>query len=207
MQGYKRPGTRQTKAMDDEAPNITAPATRPAYNSRAWLPGQSNGRQCSQNSRFCYGCTTVRRQGEEEDDDEEEEDIDWPGKIKDSITTLLAEKVELPEIVTSIYKVYETHIKDDVIWTHPVTGVVIEGPEWTKESIHAHILYGVSWSEPGEQYVDNIFASIVDRLNDSMVAEDDTIVEESRVAFCDTMKTLIQWKKYRKGGAGKSRQS
>lgn len=60
--------------------------------------------------------------------------------IDTMIKTLAEEGKEIPLIVQTVYDCYQRHIRPEVRYTSPVTGMNIDKPEWTTESIQRHIV-------------------------------------------------------------------
>lgn len=176
----------------------------PAYNVSAWRTHETGGPQCSQSREFCYLCTHAPHPKGEEPTDENGEPLDdYYTIILNVIKTLVSERDgdgsrEVGVIVNAIYNLYEDEVRAEVKYEHPLTGVVLDSPEWTKASIERHILYSGVCPELHDTLVDHMFHSIIDSQN-SVLKDRSTgrIIEDERKAFMDTIKHFTTWRKMR----------
>jgi hypothetical protein len=186
----------------------------PAYNPSAWRTHENSGPQCSQSREFCYLCThTPHPPGEEFLDEDGEPIPDFYTMIVNVIQTLVAEREsdgtrEIAVIVNAIYNMYEDEVRQDVKYDHPITGALLDRPEWSKASIERHILYSGICPELHDTLVDHIFNSVIDAQNKVLMNKGTgRVVEEERKNFMDTMKHYTSWRKFRFAAKASLRQT
>lgn len=115
----------------------------PAYNTAAWDTGGSTGPQCSLSGEFCFFCI-FREQIQAEPEFGEDDDCT---SMKNLVHSLARQHKELPIIVTTVYNMYKKHIQPTLSYRHPITGIVINNPDWTKTSIQRHLTYSLEFPE------------------------------------------------------------
>lgn len=119
------------------------------------------------------------------------------------IQTLASEGSEVATIVNTVYSMYEDNVREDVVTKNPISGMIINKPEWTKSSIERHILYSGMCPELHDDMVDKIFHGIIDMHNQHLIdADKKRLIEDERKAFMDTIKHYGAWSRIRRTGVG-----
>lgn len=162
----------------------------PAYNVSAWNGGNADGPQCSASGEFCYFCA---HQDSEQDTEFGAEDDCLA--LRNMVRSLARQKKEFPHIITTVYNLYEKHIRGDVEFTHPVTGIKLSHPKWTKSSIQRHLMFSNEFPELFDDLVNQVFHSIIQRQQEHVMARDTSdVIEDRRKALMDTVKTYTAWR-------------
>lgn len=192
--------------MDDDFDVVPEVRVGPAYNTNAWTLSDSRGPQCSQSGEFCFLCQFLPRKCHDEYDEEETEitdddptqNCDWVKRIKNSISALVAEKIERPKIVQHIHLIYKKHIQEHIEYINPFTNAVVRAPAWTHSAIDRHLVHSQEWPDLFESTIDQTFHAILDTQNMRMRDMDtEDIIEDRRKAYMDSIKHFVEWKKYR----------
>jgi hypothetical protein len=192
-------------ADDEEADNTVRIDAGPAYNTAAWQTADNHGAQCSQNGGFCFLCQEARKEPRNEDAPADAIDIhndapddgsrDQVAKIESIVSTLVAEGKERPIIVQKIYALYNKRIRHTVKYRDFQTNMVVERPEWTRESIDRHITYSGLWPEVFDSTVDSTIQSILENQNRFMLDRSTGRVIPERVAeYIKTGEFYVKWK-------------
>lgn len=159
----------------------------PVYNHRQFQPGaKGGGLSCSSSDQFCFLCSFSSGNDSENDD---------VSQLNDLIDSLAREKRELPAIVNSVFAIYDQHIKPDVEWLNPHTGMTVSAPFWSKESIHRHLLHSSQYGLLFDSVCESIFQSTIILQQDKMLDLDSGgIVEDQRQSLMDTIKNYSAWR-------------
>ena len=173
--------------MDDDTVMLEG---APAYNVNAWNGGKADGPQCSAAGEFCYFCA---HQLNEEDTEFGAEDDCLA--LKNMVRSLARQQKEFPHIITSVYNLYENHIRKEVEYVHPITGVNLKQPKWTKSSIQRHLMYSNEFPELFDGLVNQVFHSIIQRQQENVMSNDMAgVIEDRRKALMDTVNTYTRWR-------------
>jgi len=160
----------------------------PAYNTSAWDTG-GNGPQCSLSGEFCFFCRT-----NDEDKEPEFGEEDDVTAMKNLVRSLARQKKELPIIVTTIHNMYNKHIRPQVNFTHPITGINLSEPKWSKSSIQRHLTYSLEFPELFHGVIGQVFQSLITRQQETIIDPGTTfVVEDRRKALMDTVNTYLRW--------------
>lgn len=136
--------------------------------------------QCSQHpDTFCFFCEYAGTSAETGSD------IDLRGTLVSLVTMLHREKREIAHIVDSVHERYVSSIQ------HHIPGT----PEWGRTSIRRHLLYSTEFTALFTNVVTQVFQTIIHSLNETMMDDDNHVIEQNRRAFVDTVKAYQQWKK------------
>jgi len=184
-------------AMDDDLMDDTdEPAFTPvkdAFRPAYALSADSAGPQCSASTDFCLFCEFAND--------------GIVSEMKTLVHTLAADGKELPVITEALRRAYEDGVREETEWSPPGCPPV-HAPEWTTASIRRHLLYSTEFSELFDVAIVQMFHSIIERQNASMIdSSTNMVVEEHRAAFTDTVKTFIKFKAHqdaiakRRGGS------
>jgi len=143
------------------------------------------GPQCSSSGAFCFFCEFQ----------ESCEDEDMVADLKNTVKCLASQNKELPCIARCVYTKYNTDIRDEVEWKHPLTGVIILKPEWTLKSIQTHLIYSTEFQEVFNNVVEHVYQSIIMRLQARLVScETGEVHEDTRRSMVDTVRELSRWR-------------
>lgn len=158
---------------DLEVPEEVHPAYPISSNTR-------NGPQCSQHKDdFCFFCEYASS------GPDVGSDIDLRGSLTALINLLHRENRELAHIVESVHDRY----------TNSVRPHVPDQPHWSRDSIKRHLLYSTEFSELFVGVVTQVFQTIICSLNDTMMDDDNRVIEHTRRAFVDTITAYTKWRK------------
>lgn len=149
------------------------------------------GPQCSGSPDFCFFCAfagAAAGGGE------------MVTELKAMAHALAADSKELPVVAKALHDAYEDGIRDVVAWEGP--DGTVRRPAWTIEAIKRHLLYSTEFSELFGAAVEQIFHSLIVKLNECAVDRGTgLVVEEHRRALMDTIRGFAQWQQHteRKG--------
>ncbi|MBN23102.1 MAG: hypothetical protein CL678_17585 [Bdellovibrionaceae bacterium] len=166
-------------------------AFEPAYR----LCGTGAGPQCAASGAFCFFCAFSESPAGSERGLVED--------LKELVRQLNTERKEIEVIAEAVYHAYNDMVRDEVEWTAP-NGKVYEKPEWTVATIQKHLLFSTEFEELFENGVDQIFHSLIYRLNDRAInAADKSVDKETHGMLMDTIRNFRAWKKDRRQAARK----
>lgn len=153
------------------------------------------GPQCSGSPDFCFFCAFA---GSAAGGDE------TVTELKAQAHALAADKKELPVVAEALHDAYNENIRDIVVWDGP--DGKIHKPSWTIEAIKRHLLFSSEFSELFNAAVDQIFHSLIVKLNESCVdAQTGLVVEEHRRALVDTIANFSRWQQHCEKSSGQKR--
>jgi hypothetical protein len=158
--------------------------------------------QCSANGEFCYWCEF------RENPDPNEE---CPCTELKAMTRILVEgRKELPVIVAAIREIYNSEIRQQVVYRNRITGLVQSAPEWSDLSIQKHLIFSSEFPECADLVVHHVHMSMLMNLNRSMICtKTGEVRENTRKAFIETVASLSRWRKNTglcsESGAGKGK--
>jgi len=171
--------------------------TEPVYNLDGWQSTTHQGPQCSAAGEFCFMCTFRKKSA-----DTPEGEPDDVKAIDTLITTLGEEGKEIPLIVQTVYDCYEKHIRDEVRYTSPITGMQIDKPEWSTESIQRHIVFSGNYGQLFDSMCNHIFTStIMNQQNRLVDKSSGAVIEQARRGLMDTFKHFREVRRAQGGGA------
>ena len=125
-------------------------------------------------------------------------------ELKAMAHALAADNKELPAVAEALHDAYNEGIRSLVSWDGP-DGKVSE-PAWTIEAIKRHLLFSSEFGELFNAAVDQMFHSLIVKLNDSAVdAATGLVVEEHRKALMDTIAGFSKWQQHTSKNASKKR--
>jgi len=153
-------------------------------------PSQLTGcPQCSQSSDFCFLCEFSS-----------EIETDAVAQIKLIANELTADKKEVGVVSAAMVEAYDELARAHVSWTAP-GGQVIEAPVWSRTSAARHLMFSIEF-QAFDNAVDQIFHTIIYKLNESAVERDTgNIIESSRRALLDTISKYSNWKTSQRRGS------
>lgn len=170
---------------------ITAQATTSAYKTRGPNGADSKGVHCSCYDEFCFFCSY------EQNPNAAGTEADLYGSLVDMVQHLAGLKREPCAIVNHVHDAYEENVRQHIP----------NQPDWSKDSIHRHLMYSGQFELIHETSVGQMLTALVARQNATLVdVSTNLVIEDHRKAFCDTISTLIKWKNCQRatrGGAGK----
>ena len=141
----------------------------------------NNGPQCSASPDFCFFCYF------ESDPATAGTDCDLHGSLKALVSHLGEADKELPVIVDAVHSTYNTTVRPHIIWDNP-TGVTVDQPPWSKDSIRRHLLHSSEFSSLFNTLIRQIFHSIIVKQNETMIdKETGMVVDDHRQAFLQTI--------------------
>jgi len=158
-----------------------------------------NGPQCSATPDFCFFCQF------ETDPSTAGTDCDLHGSLKQLVNHLGESDKEIPVIVDTVSSAFNSTVRPHISWTSP-SGVTIDGPEWTKDSIRRHLLHSNEFSGLFKSVIRQMFHSIIANQNETMFdRETGMVVDGHRIAFLQTVQGYRQFLdasrgKHAKGG-------
>ena len=114
--------------------------------------------QCSQSGEFCFLCAF----------EADANGNDLYGSVVDLVEHLVAQKREIASIVRQVSQVYDTTVRDSVVYNHPDTDEEIRQPHWSHSSIRRHLLFSTQFSGLFDQVVQHILHSLVVKHNATM---------------------------------------
>ena len=118
--------------------------------------------------------------------------------LKELARQLASEKKEVEVIAQAIFQAYNDMVREDVEWTAP-DGKVIAEPEWSITSIQRHLLFSTEFTDLFDNSIDQIFHSLIFRLNDRAINTADMSVDkDTHTMLMDTIKNFRMWKKDRR---------
>lgn len=118
--------------------------------------------------------------------------------LKELVRQLNSERKEVEVISEAVYQAYNDMVRDEVEWTTP-DGKVVEKPDWSKTTIQKHLLFSTEFEELFDNGVDQIFHSLIYRLNERAInSSDQSVDKENHAMLMDTIKNFRAWKKDRR---------
>tara|TARA_B110000858_G_C17749679_1_gene449062 strand:+ start:396 stop:947 length:552 start_codon:yes stop_codon:yes gene_type:complete len=177
--------------MEEPDDSACAAACVPAYVTGGAGITETKGMHCSAFPKeFCFFCTYERNASATGTES------DLYGSLSDMVAHLADMSREPSAIAIHVFDAYETTVR------HHIEG----SPSWTKKSILRHIMYSGQFSQIVDTSVGHMLNALIARQNDALVdAATNTVIEENRKAFCETVSTLLKWKAAQKNGlCGKS---
>ena len=179
---YKSPSSRQpTTTMEPEAPCAEQPVFGTAYNVAGPAVMDAPGLHCSAYpNEFCFFCEY------ESNTDSSMNETDLYSSLADIVTSQGKKKREPSAIARHVKDAY-----DETVRMH------VDGQkEWSLAAITRHIMYGGQFEDVFDTSVGNMLEALVARHNASLVDKStNMVIEDHRKAFCDTVHTLIRWRK------------
>lgn len=176
-------------AGDSDMMCVTAsgPASfEPAYR----LCGKGAGPQCAASGAFCFFCAFSESPAGSERGLVED--------LKELVRQLNSERKEVEVIAEAVFAAYNEMVRDEVEWTAP-DGKIVEKPEWAKHTIQKHLLFSTEFEDLFDNGVDQIFHSLIYRLNDKAInTNDQTVDKETHGMLMETIKQFRAWKKDRR---------
>jgi hypothetical protein len=146
-----------------------------AYVVDAWFNGTlGGGPQCSAAGEFCYLC-----------------EFSGDTELKTVIRKMIQERKELPVIVSTCKEIYDTRIRDEVVF-RGCTGVEVAKPAWSRNSISCHLVYSTEFPELFESVVTQIHQSLIMKLNSAAIV-DGEVVPETVEELRKTVASLAKW--------------
>lgn len=164
----------------------------PAYDLNPWRNKKrsTRGPQCSQFNEFCFMCQF--NEGKDPDD--------VYGVLVETITQLVKEGKEISTIAQVVQHNYDANIRGDIVYVDPETGLEIESPPWTRDSITRHILFSKRWPELIEDICEAMLVGVITNINEYVIGPDGRVREEDRKALCDTIDRFAKLRRGRQKG-------
>lgn len=164
----------------------------PLYSVTPSLASRTDNLSCSKNDQFCYLCQYSQETGLATD-------------IRDHIQVLARRGFELPAIVASTKRIYDSELKKHAVHVN-AAGQTIKSPEWSLDSITTHLLMSSEFQDSifYRTYIGNIFQHLIRRQTDRMILSGGQIDEESRKSLLDSIREMGRW---RSSAMGKSTSS
>lgn len=173
---------------DDATDAIAVVEAGPAYAIDTWNVGR-RGPQCSQQSEFCYFCAFRKPDSDDTANDE-------CSSLWEVVDDLVAAGRELPDIINSIYRVYDKHVRPTTKYIDPQTDKEHVCPAWSKESIKRHLLFSNAYPQLFDGVVDQIFHSLIfNQQNNVMDVHNNLVIEDRRQALMDSIAKFARWRK------------
>lgn len=139
-------------------------------------------------AQFCFMCVFAGCNGGEGESDD-------VSQLDDLICSLAKERKEVPWIVNSVFNIYDKHIRPDVSYTHPRTGMIVDQPYWSRESIHTHLIHSNKYPILFDTLCDSIFQNTILLQQDNLVDLDTGRVDENaRRGLMCTLKSYTTWR-------------
>lgn len=158
----------------------------PAYR----LCGSGAGPQCAASGDFCFFCAFSESPAGSERGLVED--------LKELVRQLNSEKKEVEVIAEAVQAAYNEMVRADVEWTK-TDGTVVQSPEWSKHSIQKHLLFSTEFEDLFDSGVDQIFHSLIFRLNErSINTADKSVDKDTHAMLMETIKQFRAWKKDRR---------
>lgn len=137
-------------------------AGQPAYAHLS--AGGASQTQCSGDAAsFCFFCAF-----EAQADDGAAAD-EHSGCLRSLVRALIAQRAEISTIVTKVAVAYAAHVRDELVWTNPVSNSTVVAPEWGREAIHRHLMHSSEFPELFEDSVERIFHNLICSYNANMM--------------------------------------
>lgn len=180
--------TKRRRVNGSVSPGCTDKA-EPAYSVSG---NTEHNPQCSGNGTFCFFC--------EFENNTESADDPATG-LRNLVHEMITAKAEVPVIIKKVAHAYNTQIKSMISWEDPTTEQIVQGPEWTHESIKCHLLHSNEWKSVFSDVIERVFHNIILRQQEHMFADADGLPDpEVHDQFLTTVKTFIQYRKSQKDG-------
>jgi len=158
----------------------------------------ADGPQCSSSGGFCFFC-------EMEPDPTTEGNDDLYNSLVELVNDLSEQHKEVSTICNVVHSMYKRTVQPYIAWTSCSSGLTVDKPEWTKDSIRRHLLRSNQFSFMFTAVVRNIFQSMIVRQNERMIdRESGGVVEETRRAFIET---VAEYRKFEAWSASSTRPS
>jgi len=166
--------------------DVGAATYAPAYR----LCGTGAGPQCGASGNFCFFCAFSESPAGSERGLVED--------LKELVRQLNQEKKEVEVIAEAVCSAYNEMVRESVEWTRP-DGTVVHKPEWTKLTIQKHLLFSTEFEDLFDNGVDQIFHSLIFRLNERAINTTDMSVDkDTHGMLMETIKQFRAWKKDRR---------
>jgi uncharacterized membrane protein YebE (DUF533 family) len=109
------------------------------------------------------------------------------------VSTLSAQKKELPVVVDAVYKAYNEGARPLIRWQSP-DGNEVVSPEWTHDAITRHLIYSSEFRSLFHSAIDQVFHALIVTQNQNLIS-DGEVNEENRKAIMHTIKAYGEWMK------------
>jgi hypothetical protein len=149
--------------------------------------------QCSgKDGQFCFFCAFEPQM--ESDGSQTEH----PESLRSFVHALIAQKAETATIIQKVHEAYNDSVRAGISWRDPATGEMVDAPDWTLDSISAHLVHSSEFPLIFEDSIERVFHCLITSQNNTMMSETTGGAKtEVLDQFLKTVRALSQYRESR----------